>query len=264
MNASALYKTGKLHDALEAQLQDVRTNPADHGKRLFLFELLVFAGDLDRARRQIDAVRYDEPERVAAVLGYKELLDAEQVRRRLFVEGAAPKFFNEAPEHVHWRLETLNRLRDGRPAEAAQCLEKAVEATPALAGKLNDKPFASLRDCDDILAGVLEVMAKGSYYWLPLEQVEALTLNEPRFPRDLLWMPARLDLADASGNVFLPVLYAGSHEHSDDAIKLGRAADWKELPGGFVQGVGSRTFLVDDDAVGLLEWRSLSDIAPRT
>ncbi len=257
MNASALFKAGKLQDAIDAQIQEVRANPADHGKRLFLFELLAFAGDLDRARRQIDAVRYDEPELVAAVLNYKQLLDAEQERRRLYREGVPPKLFGEAPEHVHWRLEALNRLRESRPQEATPCLEKAAKATPSVKGQLNDKPFVSLRDCDDILAGVLEVMAQGAYYWLPLEQIETLVLNEPRFPRDLLWMPARLELADSSGNVFLPVLYPGSHEHPDDAIKLGRAADWKQVPGGPVQGVGARTFLVDDDAIGLVEWRKL-------
>lgn len=255
MNASDLFKAGKLQDALDAQLPEVRANPADQGKRLFLFELLAFAGDLDRARRQIDAIQYDQPELVAAVLSYKNLLDAEEQRRRLFRDGVAPKFFGEAPEHVHWRLEALNRLREDRPQEAAQCLEKAVESTPAIKGQLNDKPFASLRDCDDIFAGVLEVMAPGGYYWVPLEQIETLTLKTPAFPRDLLWVPARLELADSGGNVFLPSLYPASHEHSDEAVKLGRATDWKEVSGGPVQGVGGRTFLVDEDAISLLEWR---------
>ncbi len=263
MNASDFFKAGKLPDAIDAQIREVRANPADHGKRLFLFELLAFAGDLDRARRQIEAITYTEPELVAAILNYKGVLDAEKERRRLFREGAAPKLFGEAPEHVHWRLEALNRLREGRPLEAASCLEKAAEATPAIKGQLNDKSFASLRDCDDLLAGVLEVMAPGGYYWVPLEQVETLTLNAPRFPRDLLWMPARLELADSAGNVFLPVLYPGSHEHPDDAIKFGRAADWKEMPGGLVQGVGAHTFLVDDDVIGLLEWRKLEMESPR-
>jgi type VI secretion system protein ImpE len=263
MNTSELFRVGKLQEAIAAQVQEVKAHPGDQGKRLFLFELLAFAGDLDRARRQIDAVRYDEPELVAAALGYKNLLDSEQARRRLFKDGVPPKFFGAAPEHVHWRLEAVNRLREGRPQEARQCLEKAAEATPPVRGRLNDRPFASLCDCDDVLAGVLEVMAQGAYYWLPLEQVETLALNAPRFPRDLLWAPARLELADSGGNVFLPALYPGSHEHPDDSIKLGRATDWKEVPGGPVQGVGTHIFLVDDAAVSLLEWRKLEVEPPR-
>lgn len=257
MDASELFKTGKLQEAIDAQVQEVRTNPGDQGKRLFLFELLAFAGDLERARRQIEALTYTEPELVTAALNYKKLLDSEQARRKLFRDGVPPMFFGEAPEHVHWRLEAVNRLREGRPQEACQCLEKADEAMPAVKGVLNDRPFSSLRDCDDIFAGVLEVMAQGAYYWVPLEQVESLTMNAPKYPRDLLWIAARLELADSGGNVYLPALYPGTHEHPDTAIKLGRATDWKENADGPVQGVGVRTFLVGDEAISILEWRKL-------
>jgi type VI secretion system protein ImpE len=257
MSVNELFKAGKLQQALDAQVQEVKANPADQGKRLFLFELLAFAGDLDRARRQIEALTYTEPELVAARLNYKNLLDSEEARRKLFRDGVPPKFFGEAPEHVHWRLEAVNRLLEGRSQEARQCLEKADEATPAIKGRLNDRPFTSLRDGDDVLASVLEVLAQGLYYWVPLEQVETLTLNAPKYPRDLLWISARLELADSGGNVFLPSLYPGSHEHPDEAIKLGRSTDWKEIPDGPVQGVGVHTFLADDEASGLLEWRKL-------
>jgi type VI secretion system protein ImpE len=257
MSATDLFKAGKLQDAIDAQVKDVKANPADQGKRLFLFELLTFTGDLDRARRQIDAISYTEPELVAGVLAYKVLLDSELARRRLFRDGVPPKFFGDAPEHVHWRLEAVNRLREGQPQEAVSCLEKAAEATPAVGGRLNDRPFASLRDGDDLLAGILEVMAQGAYYWVPLEQVESVTVNPPKFPRDLLWAQARLELAASSGNVFLPVLYPGSHEQADDQIKLARATDWKGAEGEPVLGVGVHTFLVDDNPVGLLEWRHL-------
>src|SRR6516164_7532733 len=117
MTSSDFYKAGRLADAIDAQVKAVKAAPADHGKRLFLFELLAFAGDLDRARRQIDAVQYDEPELAAAALGYKGLLDSEEARRRWSRDGVPPKFFGEAPEHAHWRLEAANRLREGRPEE---------------------------------------------------------------------------------------------------------------------------------------------------
>jgi type VI secretion system protein ImpE len=258
MNASELFKAGKLQAAIDAQIKEVKASPADHAKRLFLFEMLAFAGDLDRARRQIEAINYAEVELAASVLAYKALLEGEQARRRLYSDGVAPKFFGEEPEHAHWRLEALNRLRENRATEAAQCLAKAAEVTPALQGKLNEKPFTSLRDCDDVLAGILEVLAQGSYYWVPLEQIEGVAINAPRFPRDLLWVPARLELADSGGDIFLPALYPGSHEHSDDQVKLGRLTDWKSPEGGPVQGIGLRTFLVDNDAVSLLEWRQLA------
>ena len=258
MSASDFFKAGKLQDAIDAQLKEVKAAPADHGKRLFLFELLSFAGDLDRARRQIDAVNYGEMERDTAVLAYRKILDSEQARRRLFSEGLTPQFLAPPPEHVQLRLEAVNRLREGRPTEAAEVLARAAAATPAVPGKLNGKAFNSLRDADDLLAGILEVFSQGNYFWLPLEQIDTVSMNAPKYPRDLLWAPAHLEVREGpAGDVFLPALYAGSHEHQDNQVKLGRSTDWKSAEGGPVLGAGLRTFLVDDDATTLLEWRQL-------
>ncbi len=257
MTANELFKEGKLTEAIDAQLKEVKARPADHGQRLFLFELLSFAGDLDRAQRQIEAINYNEMELDTAVLTYRRLLDSERARRRLFSESLVPRFFGPKPEHVGLRLEAVNRIRENRPAEAADLLGKAATLVPEIKGELNGKAFASLRDCDDLLSGVLEVMAQGVYYWVPLEQVDTITIVPPKTPRDLLWLSARLEMTDSAGNVHLPVLYNGSHEHPDNQVKLGRLTDWKTPEGGPVLGVGARTFLVDEDAVGMLDWRQL-------
>jgi hypothetical protein len=78
MNASEYYAAGRLQDAIRAQTDAVRADAADPNKRLFLFELQAFAGDLDRARRQLDAVKYDDPQKELAIVAYRPLLDAEQ------------------------------------------------------------------------------------------------------------------------------------------------------------------------------------------
>jgi type VI secretion system protein ImpE len=258
VNANDSFKAGRLKEAIDAQLAGVKADPADHGKRIFLFELLCFSGDLDRAARQIDAVSYGEMELDTAVLSYRKLTDAERARRRLFEEGVQPKFLGEVPEHVYWRLEALICLREGRPADAQARLDKAAEAAPVIKGRLNDKPFESLRDYDDVLGTVLEVMNRDAYYWVPLEQVASLAMKAPQFPRDLLWIPANLEMKSGeAGDAFLPVLYAGSHAHADDAIKLGRATDWKGSEDGPVQGLGARLFRVGDGDLPLLDWRQL-------
>jgi type VI secretion system protein ImpE len=258
MNATDLYRAGRLDEAVAAQLLAVKADPADHGKRLFLFELLVFAGDLDRARRQIDAVNYNQMELDSAVQGYRKLLDAEEARRRVFREGIMPQFLVPPPENLGPRLEAIQRLRANELAEAAKLLNEANDAAPAVKGLLNGKAFDTLRDADDLFGPVLEVMAHGDYYWLPLEQVVSLAMNPPKFPRDLLWFPAKVAVREGpAGDVFLPVLYPGSHEHPDNRIKLGRATDWKQAEGGPVLGIGLRQFLVGEDAHNLLEWREL-------
>src|SRR5262245_10994078 len=120
MNASELFKAGKLQEASVAQTQEVKAHPADHSRRLFLFELLAFAGDLERARRQIDAIKYDQMELETAVLSYRRLLDAEAARRRVFGEGQKAHFLAQAPDHAHFRLQAINHLRENRPVEAKQ------------------------------------------------------------------------------------------------------------------------------------------------
>lgn len=258
MNASELYRSGKLDEALQAQLQEVKAHPADTGKRLFLFELAAFAGDLDRARRQIEAVSYDDPQMVTSVLQYRVMLDSEEARRKLFTEALAPRFFGDQPEHVHLRLQAALLMGEERHADAAEVLRQAEESTPVTSGTLNGRKFDVLRDADDLFGGVLEVFAQGGYFWVPFEQIESVTAAEPRFPRDLLWPAARLEMRDGSGgNVFLPALYPGSYTHTDPLVRLGRHTEWVSAENGPVRGYGGHTYLVGEDAVALLEWREL-------
>jgi type VI secretion system protein ImpE len=262
MTASDLFKAGKLADAIEAQIQAVKNQPADHGKRLFLFELSAFAGDFDRARRQIDVLKFEEVELQAAARQYRGLLDSEEARRKLFADGIEPKFLAAVPEHTAWRLEAVQAIRSQQPADAAALLARADQARPALKGKLNGKPFSVLRDCDDLFGDVMEVMANGNYFWVPLEQVESITLTPPKFPRDLLWRAARLETHDSAGEVFLPSLYPGSHASSDEQIQLGKRTDWIGGDTAPTRGLGAHLYLVDEDAVSLLEWTELQLDAP--
>src|SRR5947209_5039936 len=107
MSASDLFKAGQLQQAVDAQVKEVKAQPQDHARRLFLFELLAFSGDLDRARKQIDVLKYDDVAQEAAAQHYRHLLDAEALRRRLFRESLQPGFFGEVPDHAHIRLEAI-------------------------------------------------------------------------------------------------------------------------------------------------------------
>ena len=253
-----LYKAGRLAAAVAAQIDEVKAHPADHSRRLFLFELVAFTGDLDRARRQIDAVKYDDPALIQALNGYKLCLDAETARRDLFAKGKRPEFLGEPPAHVQLRLQAIDKLRDVDQAGATALLAEANAGVAELSGTLNGAPFQGLRDADDLFGPVLEVFIRGKYLWVPLEQVATLTANPPKFPRDLVWFPVRLTaVGGESGEVFLPALYPGSHDHADDQVKLGRATDWKLTDGGPVLGAGLKTFLVGEDATPLPDWREL-------
>lgn len=258
MNASDLYQAGRLRDALHAQLQAVKGDPVDPAKRIFLFELLLFTGDIDRARKHLEAADYNDIKMDSAKQEYRRLLDAEQARRLLFQTSREPGFLAEPPEHVRWRIEALTHLRENRLEAAAQLITRANEAIPQMTGTLNKKPFSGLRDADDVFGSVLEVMAQGRYFWVPLEQVAGLAMNPPKYPRDLFFFPARLSLRDGQeGEVYLPALYPFSHQASEEALQLGRATDWKTPEIGPVQGLGARTFLIGEDLSALADWREL-------
>src|SRR5262245_24214863 len=161
MTPSELFHAGQLRAAIEAQTQKVRANPTDNPARFFLFELYLFTGDLDRARRQLDVLRYDDPKHSAAVEQYRQALDAEAKRRAVFAGTEQPKGLTTAPDHVRLRVEALPYLARGEHAEARKRIDEANAAVPALTGALNGKPFEGFYDADERFGTVLEVFGTG-------------------------------------------------------------------------------------------------------
>jgi type VI secretion system protein ImpE len=137
---------------------------------------------------------------------------------------------------------------------------------PAKSGRCNGQPFDDLRDLDDLTSSFFEVLTTtGKYYWVPIERVELVEFRAPQRPRDLVWRRAHMVVRGGpDGEVFLPVLYAGSHEDADDRIRLGRYTDWRSGDGGPVRGMGQRMFLAGDREWGVLELEEiiLTDPSP--
>jgi type VI secretion system protein ImpE len=190
---------------------------------------------------------------------YQNILAAEKCRRRLFREGARPEFLLDPPDYVRLHLDAVSRLREGRLEEAAELLERSEELRPAMAGEIDGQAVEGFRDCDDLCAPILELVILRDYIWLPLEQVRELELSPPERPRDLLWAPVRIMLHDGSArNGYLPTLYCGSHEQTDERLKLGRLTDWRGDEHGPVLGLGQRLFLAGDEARPILDLRKVS------
>jgi type VI secretion system protein ImpE len=257
MNAREHFSAGRLQEAIDAQLQEVKAAPLDAGKRTFLFELLAFAGELDRADKQLQAIGQEGSEQGWAASVYQNLLAAEATRRKVMAGQARPEVFLDAPAFVSRRWEALSQLAAGQIDPAVAALQESDATAPVVRGVLNDKPVEGLRDADDLLAPILEVMVLRDYVWVPWSQVQELEVQPPTHPRDLLWCPARLVLTDAQQRrCYLPMLYHGSHAAADDAIKLGRLTNW-EVPAneGPVRGLGQHLLVAGDVELGLLEVR---------
>lgn len=257
MTADELFRAGRLADAVAAQTAAVKAAPADQRARFFLFELLLFTGDLDRARKQLEVIRPDDPKHVSAVEQYRFALDAEGRRRAVFAGTAQPEFLSQAGGHIAHRLEAVAALARGDHAAAAAALDAAAAATPAAAGTLNGQPFDALADADERFGPVLEVFGTGGVYsWVPFESIATITMNPPAAPRDILLRPANLVLDNGvSGDVLLPALYPNTHLSADDDLKVGRATDWAGGDDDIPTGVGGRAFRVGERFVPLADVR---------
>lgn len=258
MTASELFQAGRLREAIDAQIAKVKAAPTDQRARLFLFELFVFSGELDRARKQLEVLTYDDPKHTAAVEQFRFALDAEAKRRAVFAGNAAPEWLSTADGHLTRRLDAVHALARGQTADARRMLDEANAAVPVLAGTLNGQPFQGLFDADERFGTVLEVFGSGGVYsWVPLEAVETITLNRPAAPRDVAWRPANLVLDNGvSGDVLLPGLYPGTHESADEELKLGRSTDWVETAG-VTRGVGGKQFLCNGVISPVVNWSAV-------
>jgi len=258
MTAEELLHAGHLSAALEQLNHEVRSRPTDSQRRTFLFELLCFAGDYQRAERQLDVLGQQSATVEIGVQVYRHILTAEQTRHRLFSEGVQPDFLFPPPSYVSLHLEALHRLCNQQPAEAVALLEQSQRSQPPLRGSLEGQPFTEWRDGDDLLVPFLEVIVHNKYIWLPFEQIKRLHITPPKRLRDLLWVPATLEAHSGPvGEVFLPVLYPESHRHADDRVKLGRMTDWQDMGEGVTLGAGQHLFFVDGQDRGILEVREI-------
>src|SRR4051812_12063011 len=154
MTARTLYQAGQLDEAIAALGVELRDNPTDAQRRSFLFELLCFAGQYDRAEKQLAVLGSAGPNAEMGALLYHAALHAERLRQEMFEK------------------ETF-------PSTAAR----------AVAGTINGQPFSTITDADPRIGARLEVFAAGQYMWLPFEHIASVRIEAPTRLRDLLWAP---------------------------------------------------------------------------
>lgn len=256
------FKTGDLAQAIAGAQAAVKAAPRDSGARWLLAELLLFAGDAERADRMLDAAVLEEPS--PAVLEFRKLLRAEVVRQQVWTEGRAPKFSgDDAPPALAAAMRALVLSRDGAAgearaeAEAAETLRPRIPGTARLADG-RDLAFDDLRDADDVMAPLLEVLTTGGDHLLvPFAKIASLEFEAPRRPRDLYWRRTTIALRDGTdGVVYAPVIYPGASKLADP-LRLGRATEWSDGPGP-VRGAGQRLLLLGDEPASLMELTSIA------
>lgn len=229
MKAQAYYEAGQLDEAIAALGADLRNDPLDVRRRTFLFELLCFAGQYDRAEKHLDLIAGTGRDAELGALLYRSALHAERIRQEMFGSGAFPG---------------------------------AAAASEPAHGTLNGKPFSTITDVDPRIGARLEVFAAGQYTWIPFSRIRALRVEPPKRLRDLLWAPARIEAGPASGavelgEVLLPAVAPLSWKHPEGAVRLGRTLEWDDSADGEPIPYGPKVLLVDGEPVPILELREL-------
>jgi type VI secretion system protein ImpE len=228
MIAKQLFDAGRVTEAIQALGAHLRDHPADSASRTFLFELLCFAGEYDRAEKQLGVLaKGGQHAEVGAVL-YYSALHGERTRLEMFQKQAFPQ-----------------------TAPAGE-----------ISGTLNGKPFKSIRDADPDIGPRLEMFAAGSYMWLPFAHIASLEMEPPKRLRDTLWAPAAITTGpEFKGTelreVLIPVIYPFSNRHPDETVWLGRMTAWGEDDQGVQYPSGQKVFLADGEEVPLLEIKSI-------
>ena len=67
MGAKELLRESKLTEAIDAQVQVVKSAPGDTTARIFLFELFAAGGDWERASKHLDVVASQAPDMATGV-----------------------------------------------------------------------------------------------------------------------------------------------------------------------------------------------------
>jgi type VI secretion system protein ImpE len=232
MNPQELYRAGHLTDAIKALSAELRENPTDVRRRTFLFELLCFAGEYERADKQLEVLAQAGPQSEMGVLLYRSALFAERQRQDVFERGEFPS----------------------KPSD---------DDSPDRGGTANGKSFSYFADADPRTGAKLEIFAAGNYLLLPLEHVASIEIPPPKKLRDLIWSPAAVRTTPAFkgtelGEVLLPVLAPFSWRHPDEAVRLGRMTVWEKPQGSEYQiPFGQKMWMVDDEEISFLELRAL-------
>ncbi|HEY7311915.1 MAG TPA: type VI secretion system accessory protein TagJ [Gemmataceae bacterium] len=260
MTAQDYFRAGQLQEAIDACTAEVRQNPTDGSRRGLLCELLCFAGEYERADRQLDALGHQDPQIMTGISTIRQLLRAEQARQQFYSEGRLPEFLAPPSPWLRLHLEASIHLRERRPDEGAPLLADAETQRPRLSGICDGRPFDDFRDLDDLTACFFEVLtSNGKYYWIPAERVELVEFHPWQRPHDLLWRRAHMIVRDGpDGEVFLPALYAGASAESDDRLRLGRMTEWRGGDNEPVRGAGQRMFWIGGEERPILEIQTLT------
>jgi len=262
-SAEEALRAGRTKEALSLLEQEVRGDPSDAKKRIFLFQVLCILGQWQRALTQLNVAAEIDGSALLMAEIYRRALPCEALRAEIFAGKRAPLLFGEPAEWVGRMVEATRLVAESRFDEATQVRSAALELAPAIAGTIQNKSgehrFEWIADSDGRLGPILEAVIQEKYFWIPLAHIRQIEFEVPEDLRDLVWSPAKFVWSNGGSAVGLvPTRYVGSESSDDPAIQMARKTEFDEPADGFLLGKGQRMFATDDGEYPILETRQIS------
>lgn len=258
MDAIESLQAGDMDSALQQLQEQVRNDPADVNKRIFLFQLLSILGQWDRALTQLNVAGEMDAANLPMLHTYRELLQCEALRHEVFRGTRSPLLFGDPDQSMALLLQSLKAVADDQFDQAEQMRDQAYESVTTVPGTINGETFEWLADADSRIGPFLEAVVNGHYYWVPFSRIKSISFYKPEDLRDLVWLPAEFVWANEGQAVgMIPVRYPGSAEADDDPIRLARVTRWTELTPQTFIGLGQRMLVTDAGEYPLLEIRNI-------
>lgn len=258
MDTKDLIKAGRLLDARERLIDEVKSSPADLDKRTFLVQVLAYCGEWDKTERQLEVIAAQDPDRETGVQVYKNLIHGEKERMDVFREEIRPAFLPQSPPYIEMFYEAVNKLKNNKFSEANDLFCQIDSKRPVISGTVNGKRFTGLKDTDTLVSVFLEAFVQERYICIPFDEIKELAIAPPKTFFDLLWIASKIITRDGLViNCYLPVLYHESFLHKDERIRLGRLTEWISLGGDFLKGMGQHIYEIGGEDIPVLEIREI-------
>lgn len=259
MNPETSLKEGRPDEALRLLTAEVKNNPADARRRVFMFQLLALLGQWQRAQTQLDVVGELDPINALMVTTYTAVLKGELAREAVFAGRGSPVVVGEPEQWLALLFQALKLDAEGQHAQAAPLREAAFEQATAVAGNVDGQAFEWIADADPRIGPCLEVILEGGYAWVPFTRIAALKFETPTDLRDKVWAPVEITWRNGGKAVgFVPGRYPGSAATGDADFILARRTDWADAGEGAVTGLGQRMLATDAGEYPLLDVRMIT------
>lgn len=252
-----------LDEQLKALKDQIRQAPASAPLRIYYFQLLCVLGEWQKALEQLQLCAQLDPSCEPMARAYREAIRCEVLRAEVFAGKKKPFLMGEPAQWLACLIDAL--AHEGAAAQDLRA--RALDEAPATSGHMGEHRFEWLADSDTRLGPVCELLAHGSYYWLPFDAIAQIGFEPVQDLRDLIWLPCEVTLREGGAlQGFMPARYPLA-PGDDDAVRMSRRTQWSPLDAGssepdessgHVAGHGQRTWVTDTEDFPMLQVRQLA------